>query len=158
MNGYEPPAFFTRPDDDIDAPNVVRNLSLVGLGCLVLGAIAYGLLANSLRGYGVDLVIAAVFCALCFWITSLAMVWSSKYGKLEARERLVDALDLHGDEIVLDMGCGLGLLFKPPDREKAGPGNCHRFRSLAAAGPSGMRDGSRLPIHKLKVWWIVCRL
>ena len=38
------------------------------------------------------------------------MVWSSKYGKLREREHLIDALGLAGDEKVLDVGCGRGLL------------------------------------------------
>ena len=38
------------------------------------------------------------------------MVWSSKVGKLSARDRLIEALSLRGDESVLDVGCGRGLL------------------------------------------------
>jgi cyclopropane fatty-acyl-phospholipid synthase-like methyltransferase len=38
------------------------------------------------------------------------MVWSSKVGKLRERERLLDAVPWRGDETVLDVGCGRGLL------------------------------------------------
>ena len=38
------------------------------------------------------------------------MVWSSRYGKLRARDRLLDGLGLTGRETVLDVGCGRGLL------------------------------------------------
>ena len=38
------------------------------------------------------------------------MVWDSKVGKLWARDRLLDGLALRGDETVLDVGCGRGLL------------------------------------------------
>ncbi len=38
------------------------------------------------------------------------MIWDSKVGKLWARDRLLDGLKLRGDELVLDVGCGRGLL------------------------------------------------
>ena len=43
-------------------------------------------------------------------VTAGLMVWSSKVGKLRQRERLIDTLGLTGDESVLDVGCGRGLL------------------------------------------------
>ena len=43
-------------------------------------------------------------------ITSLLMVWSSKVGKLRKREMLIESLKLKGNETVLDVGCGRGLL------------------------------------------------
>ena len=43
-------------------------------------------------------------------ITSLLMVWSSKAGKLRKREMLIESLRLKGNETVLDVGCGRGLL------------------------------------------------
>jgi arsenite methyltransferase len=38
------------------------------------------------------------------------MVRSSRVGKLWERDRILDGLDLRGDERVLDVGCGRGLL------------------------------------------------
>jgi arsenite methyltransferase len=43
-------------------------------------------------------------------VTAGLMVWSSKVGKLQLRERLMDRLALRGTETVLDVGCGRGLL------------------------------------------------
>lgn len=43
-------------------------------------------------------------------LESLAIVWSSKFAKLRERDRLLDGLRLRGDERVLDVGCGHGLL------------------------------------------------
>jgi arsenite methyltransferase len=39
-----------------------------------------------------------------------AMIHSSRRGKLVERDRLLDAMQLRGDEDVLDVGCGRGLL------------------------------------------------
>ncbi len=38
------------------------------------------------------------------------MIRDSKVGKLWSRDRALDALKLRGDELVLDVGCGRGLL------------------------------------------------
>jgi arsenite methyltransferase len=38
------------------------------------------------------------------------MLWSSKVGKLRARDALIDAIPWRGDEQVLDVGCGRGML------------------------------------------------
>jgi ubiquinone/menaquinone biosynthesis C-methylase UbiE len=41
---------------------------------------------------------------------ALSMLWSSKIGKVRQRERLLDNISWSGDERVLDVGCGRGLL------------------------------------------------
>ena len=43
-------------------------------------------------------------------LESLAIVWSSRIVKLWERDRFLDGLRLRGDERVLDVGCGHGLL------------------------------------------------
>jgi len=43
-------------------------------------------------------------------VTSALMAWSSRVGKLRARDRIIAELALRGDETVLDVGCGRGLL------------------------------------------------
>jgi SAM-dependent methyltransferase len=45
-----------------------------------------------------------------FGVTGLLMIASSRWGKLQARDRLLDALHLPADGQVLDLGCGHGLL------------------------------------------------
>lgn len=90
-------------DYGLDAPLLVRTFAKMGATAAAavvlfafLGAIA-----------------AVVLCALCavpFLATSAAMVHSSRRGKLIERDRLLDGLALRGDETVLDVGCGRGLL------------------------------------------------
>jgi len=49
--------------------------------------------------------IGAACLAMALW-----MIWSSKVGKVRERERLLDTLVWRGDEQVLDVGCGRGLM------------------------------------------------
>jgi SAM-dependent methyltransferase len=52
------------------------------------------------------LVLVAAVCAAIGWLK----IHSSREGKLALREQLLDQLELKGDEKVLDVGCGRGLL------------------------------------------------
>jgi SAM-dependent methyltransferase len=46
-----------------------------------------------------------------FWFArGILMIWSSRIVKVWVANQLLDALDLQGNEMVLDMGCGRGLL------------------------------------------------
>lgn len=111
------PSVPARADYGLDAPPVVRNLLLaavIGLGLwaaavaqLWSGAIQLRLGANELRLLvaPAGLTIGAGCLAMALW-----MIWSSKVGKVRARERLLDTLRWTGQEQVLDVGCGRGLL------------------------------------------------
>jgi ubiquinone/menaquinone biosynthesis C-methylase UbiE len=59
---------------------------------------------------GTILLIAGFVSAFCLLLAAGLLVWSSKFGKLLQRERLIDSLGLVGSENVLDIGCGRGLL------------------------------------------------
>jgi ubiquinone/menaquinone biosynthesis C-methylase UbiE len=47
---------------------------------------------------------------LSMLLTSALMPWGSKVGKMRERGQLLDSLELRDDEIMLDVGCGRGLL------------------------------------------------
>jgi arsenite methyltransferase len=87
-------------DYGLDSPTVVRNLAGVGLILGIFGAyvgpgpyrwIAVTMGASYLAGAGL-------------------MVLSSRYGKVRMREALFDQIQIAPDAIVLDVGCGHGLL------------------------------------------------
>jgi len=77
---------------------------------LALGGVLYG----KLRHLRPVLATMVLNLGVCSFLVGLAlvggMVWSSKVGKLRARDRLIVSLSLCGDESVLDVGCGRGLL------------------------------------------------
>lgn len=97
-----------RPDYGIDAPGVVRNLALAGV---VLIAIAIWGPAK-LRIGPVDVLIHAMF----YWIGSVClaeailMLLYAKHGKFLHRDAMISGLQWRGDERVLDIGTGRGLL------------------------------------------------
>jgi arsenite methyltransferase len=93
-----------RPPYGVDAPGVVRNFAI---GAAVCGVAAAGL---AVAGAAPFIAGALGLCAVMFAATVAAMLHSSRRGKLIERDRLLDGLELRGDEAVLDVGCGSGLL------------------------------------------------
>ncbi len=99
----------TRANYGIDAPSVVRNLTIAGIACMAAGLALRPLLAAQPK-ISTLLLICGLVVGCCLLFTAGLMVWSSKVGKLLFREELMDSLALHGDETILDIGCGRGLL------------------------------------------------
>lgn len=87
----------------LDAPPVVRNLALAALACWLVFALSFvGAMPIRIMGFE--------WSALALTFAALSMIWSSRYGKLRRREKLLDRLPWRGDERVLDIGCGRGLM------------------------------------------------
>ena len=86
-----------RADYGIDAPYVLLALAGSGLVCLLLA-----LYSPTLRWlYSPTISLLA---------TAALWLYGSKVGKLRLRKPLMDALAWKGNETVLDVGCGSGLL------------------------------------------------
>ena len=106
------------PDYGLDAPNVVRNLFIAGIACLILsGTAILGFWSGNLvigPLFGITLIfplkVAGLFPGITCSFMGLWMIWSSKVGKVQERERLMQQIEWKGDEQVLDIGCGRGLM------------------------------------------------
>ena len=111
----------TKANYGIDAPGVVRTMALLGILLVGSGFVLRAFSAVGSRGarFGTTL----LWPGASFAITALLMLASSRFGKLRARDRLLDRLPLRGDETVLDIGCGHGLLLR---HAPASPGGCER--------------------------------
>ncbi len=104
-----------RADYGIDAPTVVRRLLITGVGALAFGLIVYfgtqTLSASSVvQVIGQGVLVVGIVNFIFQELTAAAMIWSSRVGKLRARERLLGRIPWKGTETVLDLGCGRGLL------------------------------------------------
>jgi ubiquinone/menaquinone biosynthesis C-methylase UbiE len=99
-----------KSDYGLDAPPVIRNLIIAGLACIILGVLLRIVFAVAQPRLARIFLIVGLLSAACFLATVALMVWSSKVGKIQFREQLIDSLHLSGTETVLDVGCGRGLL------------------------------------------------
>jgi arsenite methyltransferase len=91
------------PDYGLDAGLLVYAMFIVGLAAAIGG----WLLVRT--GWHAIAFAVQIFGYVCLILASL-MYTSSRFGKLRARDRLLARLKLRGDEAVLDVGCGHGLL------------------------------------------------
>lgn len=107
---------YQRGNYGIDAPKVIRNIALLGIGFLILSVAAFYIFPKRLHWLGVTIGIILLLSCLTVIVESLYMVWSSKVGKLRMREKLIDLLQLRGDELLLDVGCGRGLILNAAAR------------------------------------------
>jgi SAM-dependent methyltransferase len=103
-------------DYGIDAPYVIRNLFLGGIGFLLAGIAAFWWIPEKPEWLG--RIIRCLFPASFVVMSAEAayMLWSSKVGKYLERERLLDLVALQGHERVLDIGCGRGLVLNAAAR------------------------------------------
>lgn len=85
----------------LDAPKVVIGYILGGFISLILGIIFFSKFyyASWLVNLGI-----------IFLVLGLYMTYGSKIGKYKMREEILERLSINGDETVLDVGCGRGLM------------------------------------------------
>ncbi len=97
-----------KADYGVDAPGVVLRFMIIAVVGTIAAVIAPFVVNN--RALALQIVsigrTTAIWCAIC----ASVMVWGSRVGKLRLRDRILDELALRGDEQVLDVGCGRGLL------------------------------------------------
>jgi SAM-dependent methyltransferase len=99
-----------RANYGVDAPGVVRRLFILGGAAFVLGwPISFGGgYYNSGLAFGLGRMF--VWMGGTMLMTACAMLWGSKRGKFRLRDKVLDSIKWRGDEQVLDVGCGHGLM------------------------------------------------
>lgn len=91
-----------KPDYGIDAPGVIRNLLVIGVVLLIVFGIA--------RHFGNPLQYSLLCVGIVLVVEGILMLAYSKWGKLLHRDRMLRLHPWRGDEQVLDVGTGRGLL------------------------------------------------
>ena len=97
------------------------------------------MLAVAVTGGGSSLLVAwGAWASMLGFGMAGVMIYSSKVGKIRVRDRLLEGLRLRGDEDVLDLGCGSGLmLLGAAERAPAGTATgVDLWRSRDQAGSS----------------------
>jgi len=100
-------ATFSKPDYGIDAPGVIRNLLVIGI---VLLALRHFYPRLTIGPVTFLLGSAEFFTGTALIIEGLLMVLYSKWGKFRHRDRMLERVNWKGNEQVLDIGTGRGLL------------------------------------------------
>jgi SAM-dependent methyltransferase len=108
MNGSATDVSQVKPDYGIDAPAVLRNLFLFGFLCLILG-----LAGPEIVHVGpVAFRLHPMFLWTSFFLLAEGFLYLLyvKVGKFHHRDFMLSLHSWKGDERVLDVGCGRGLL------------------------------------------------
>ncbi len=93
----------SRGDYGFDSPLIPIGLTIAAV---VAGCVAVILFASSwpwLAGFSLAIVVV-------FALSTISFVWTTRRGKFIVWDELLDALALRGDERLLDVGCGRGMV------------------------------------------------
>jgi arsenite methyltransferase len=102
------PALHRKPDYGIDSPRDLRRNALYGLAGLIMGPVLLWLAQGG--AFGILLGGTGLICGILLIAIVGVQFWGSKAGKLQLRDQLLNAQTWRGDEQVLDIGCGTGLM------------------------------------------------
>lgn len=99
-----------RANYGVDAPTFVAGIFIGGCACILIG-LFFQIYGGHLHpALVISVFILGVAAGSIMLIDAVVMLWSSKFGKLIERKRLILSLQLKGHETILDVGCGRGLL------------------------------------------------
>src|ERR1700733_5991872 len=98
------------PDYGLDAPRIVRSMFSRAAWTLGIALVLYIVNHSEYPGPAARMCGVLALIGLAFLAVGAVMVWSSRVAKLRLRDQLLDSLALRGDERILDVGCGRGLL------------------------------------------------
>ncbi|HEV8416286.1 MAG TPA: class I SAM-dependent methyltransferase [Bryobacteraceae bacterium] len=98
------------PDYGLDAPRIVRSMFSRAAWIIAVALVLYVVNHSEYPGPAARMCGVLALIGLLFLAIGAGMIWSSRVAKLRLRDRMLDSLALRGDERVLDVGCGRGLL------------------------------------------------
>ena len=99
-----------RPNYGQDVPDTVNTLALAGIAAQLGGAGLWLALRARNRRLAAALALGVAGAGTLALGGAGFLVWLSRVAKLRERHDLLDAIPWRGDERVLDVGCGRGLL------------------------------------------------
>ncbi len=99
-----------KPDYGQDAPVVVKRMFTRGAWAIGVAILMYAVNHEQYPEVSASILTVLGIIGAIFWGQGAFMIWSSRVAKLALRDRLLDSVQFKGDEKVLDVGCGRGLL------------------------------------------------
>jgi arsenite methyltransferase len=99
-----------KPNYGLDAPAFQRSALFGGLSAVILGTLAARWAQQHDSQVVFNCATPVVWIGLSFFLTGCVMFWGSKVGKLHLRDKIIASISWRGDERVLDVGCGHGLM------------------------------------------------
>lgn len=99
----------TKPDYGVDAPAVLRNLWIGALVCLGVGPFLPPMVHFG-QSFAMNLRLTLFITGFICLAQALLFTLYVKYGKFKHRDLILSMHTWRGDEQVLDVGCGRGLL------------------------------------------------
>ena|ERR1051326_1966306 len=100
----------SKPDYGIEAPRAMRGMFSRGAWTLLFAIVIFYVNHAEYPGPSVRILVVLGLIAAAFVAAGAVMLWSSRVGKFQVRDQILDALQLRGDERVLDLGSGRGLM------------------------------------------------
>jgi|SRR5579863_9927943 len=100
----------TKPDYGLESRTTVRHMFSRGAWTLAFALTMFLINRTEYPGPATHILIALGLIGLAFIAVGVVMVQSSRVARFEARDRILDALALTGEERVLDVGTGTGVM------------------------------------------------
>lgn len=99
-----------KADYGLDAPVIVKRMFTRGGWSIAVALAVFFVNHDQYPDTSARLLAVLGFIGIAFWAMGAFMIWSSRVAKLGLRDRLLDQIQFKGDERVLDVGCGRGLM------------------------------------------------
>jgi SAM-dependent methyltransferase len=99
-----------QPDYGLDAPIIVKRMFTRGGWAIGVGVLMWFVNHDQYPAVSGRILAVLGIIGVVFWAQGAFMIWSSRVAKLALRDRLLDSIQFKGDEKVLDVGCGRGLM------------------------------------------------